>query len=87
MTQEELARTLVASLGDQLANLIASVRAEERAANHEFQKTLVEYAVKAERERCAAVAVSLAVAHRDRCHTECRCADGWHIAAAIRAGS
>lgn len=42
-------------------------------------------AVQAERERCAALATRRAEHHRDYCRPECRCADGWHIAAAILA--
>lgn len=40
----------------------------------------------AERERCAQVAEGCAIEHRDRCPTTCKCADGWHIAMAIRGG-
>lgn len=42
-----------------------------------------ESAQQAERERCAAVARHRAEHHRDHCPATCRCADGWHIAAAI----
>jgi hypothetical protein len=43
-------------------------------------------AVAAERERAADVAVTRAEHHRAVCPPECRCADGWHIAEAIREG-
>lgn len=39
-----------------------------------------------ERERCAKVAEQRADFHRVNCHKSCSCADGWHIALAIRAG-
>lgn len=35
-------------------------------------------------QRAANIAVGRAEWHRDHCRTECRCADGWHIADAIR---
>lgn len=44
-------------------------------------------AVAAAVERCAKVAEDAAAHHRDHCPPECRCADGWHIAARIRNGS
>ncbi|MBY0395122.1 MAG: hypothetical protein K2X91_01465 [Thermoleophilia bacterium] len=37
-------------------------------------------------ERCARVAEQRACFHRDNCHQSCACADGWHIAMAIRSG-
>lgn len=38
-----------------------------------------------ERERCAKIAEAKAAFHRDNCTEKCKCADGWHIAMAIRA--
>jgi len=35
-------------------------------------------------EEAARLAEERAARHRDRCAPDCRCADGWHIAAAIR---
>lgn len=42
-------------------------------------------AVAEERERCAKIAEQRADFHRVNCHKSCSCADGWHIALAIRA--
>lgn len=42
--------------------------------------------VTAERERCATLAEARATRNRDQCPPGCRCADGFHIAMAIRRG-
>jgi hypothetical protein len=37
-----------------------------------------------ERERAARIAINRADRHAERCDPECKCANGWHIAIAIR---
>lgn len=63
------------------------VTAEERAAEvlDAAVAAIIRAAVAEERERCAKIAEAKAVFHRDNCHKSCACADGWHIALAIRA--
>lgn len=55
----------------------------------EWARALIADAIRAavaeERERCAKVAEERAAFNRDNCPATCKCADGWHIAWAIRA--
>lgn len=41
-------------------------------------------AILEEREACASVCVGRGQYHKEHCKPECRCADPWHLAYAIR---
>ena len=61
-------------------------RDEIDGENFLYTQRELDEAVEAERERCAEVALARHRRHAERCPPECRCADGVHIAAAIREG-
>lgn len=49
-------------------------------------RDIIAAALRGERERCASVARARAEFHAESCRAECKCGDGWHIAAAILGG-
>ncbi len=58
---------------------------EDKVAVCEPFARAIREAVAAERERCAKVAEDRAEFNRS-CPAGCKCADGWHVATAIREG-
>lgn len=86
MTPEERAASVTRRIIEHLDNADHTTGdlARFRAAFLPLIADAIREAEDAMRERCAQVAEGRAEFHRDNCHKSCVCADGWHIAIAIR---